>query len=599
MSKPQILIVEDEGIVAHDLQERVIKMGFEAPRISDTADDAITQATGLHPSLVLMDIRLNGTIDGIMAAETIRSSLGIPVVFLTAFADEDTLRRAKASEPYGYLMKPCGDTELRMTIDIALQNHATKDRIASTLHSVADGVICVDADGKVLSMNPAAESLTGWSEARAEHVAIGDVLEVDQEVVSQLTCKAAGGSSPGDLYSLALRHSDGSAPVSAEVHVGLLRTHDQEPNGSVIVIREVKHRLNADSKLLEAEHRAEILVQALPDAIFRLNRAGMVLDAHLPGAASTRGEDLLGSNLYSSHLPRLVVDQILTAVRWTLEKGEIRTLEFVLPSPTGVQRHWVHIVPSREDEAVMVMRDITALGLPAALNEVAVRDLMNKEMETLTQAMGEAVSDPLSTTVRLCEHLAAHFHTSLRLEGRACVRLIKETSSAIQDRMDDLTFFMSLKTCSMEKTQVSMRNLAIDVSTEVSGRYGDWRGEVSVGHLPECFGSEPLLRRLVGALVDNGLKFTRRRSAPVIEIGSHRGPDGVFYFVRDNGVGFNDRHSNQIFGPFQRLHKGANYNGVGLGLSIAQRIIERHGGQIWAEAKVGKGALVSFTLPLN
>ncbi len=88
VSKPQILIVEDEGIVAIDLQERVIKMGFEAPRISHTADDAVIQAIALRPSLVLMDIRLNGTIDGIVAAETIRSSLGIPVVFLTAFADE-------------------------------------------------------------------------------------------------------------------------------------------------------------------------------------------------------------------------------------------------------------------------------------------------------------------------------------------------------------------------------------------------------------------------------------------------------------------------------------------------------------------------------
>ncbi len=338
MSKPQILIVEDEGIVAIDLQERVIKMGFEAPRISHTADDAIVQATSFRPNLVLMDIRLNGTMDGIVAAETIRSSLGIPVVFLTAFADENTLRRAKASEPYGYLMKPCGETELRMTIDIALQNHASTKRIASTLHSVADGVICVDTDGTVLSMNPAAESLTGWSEAQAEHSAIGDVLEVDKEVVSRLTAKAADGRSPGGLYSLALRRSNDTAPVPTEVHVGLLRSHNEEPHGSVIVIRELKHRLSADSKLLQAENRAKILLEALPDAIFRLNRSGEVMDAHLPGAGTTRGGDLVGSNLYSSHLPRLVVDQILTALRLSLEKCEVSTLKFVLPSPTGAQR---------------------------------------------------------------------------------------------------------------------------------------------------------------------------------------------------------------------------------------------------------------------
>ena len=148
MGRPQILIVEDDGIVALDFLRRVIKMGFDCSQVSSTADDGIMQATRCKPSLILMDINLKGKPDGVTAARTIRSSLGIPVVFITAYSDRDTLNRAKASRPYGYLLKPCKETDLRMTIYLALQNHAIakrleddQSRIATTLSNIANRVM--------------------------------------------------------------------------------------------------------------------------------------------------------------------------------------------------------------------------------------------------------------------------------------------------------------------------------------------------------------------------------------------------------------------------------------------------------------------------
>ena len=117
--------------------------------------------------------------------------------------------------------------------------------------------------------------------------------------------------------------------------------------------------------------------------------------------------------------------------------------------------------------------------------------------------------------------------------------------------------------------------------------------------MPDCFACELLLRRLLGALLDNAFKFTRQRSKAQIQIGSLGLPDGMAYYVRDNGAGFDERYANQIFGPFHRLHRGGDYSGIGLGLAIAQRIIERHGGQIWAESQPGNGAVFSFTLPYS
>lgn len=121
MTKPQILIVEDEIIIAMDIQGNLIKLGYEAPTIVSSGQAAIEKTEKLQPDLILMDIKLNGEMDGIDAAKEIRERFNIPVAFLTAYADEMTLRRAKATDPIGILLKPFREREFRSFIKMALK----------------------------------------------------------------------------------------------------------------------------------------------------------------------------------------------------------------------------------------------------------------------------------------------------------------------------------------------------------------------------------------------------------------------------------------------------------------------------------------------
>ena len=123
MPQYRILVVEDEGIVALDIQGKLESMGYQVPCIVSSAEEAIGAATRLHPDLVLMDIQLEGELDGINAAEKINSDLGIPVVYLTAFFDEQTLALAKTARPFGYLLKPFEERELYTTVEIAIYRH--------------------------------------------------------------------------------------------------------------------------------------------------------------------------------------------------------------------------------------------------------------------------------------------------------------------------------------------------------------------------------------------------------------------------------------------------------------------------------------------
>ncbi len=121
MTKPQILVVEDEIIIAMDIQGNLIKLGYEAPTIVSTGEAAIEKTEKLQPDLILMDIKLNGDMDGIDAAKEIRERFDIPVAFLTAYADEMTLRRAKATDPIGILLKPFRERDFRSFIKMALE----------------------------------------------------------------------------------------------------------------------------------------------------------------------------------------------------------------------------------------------------------------------------------------------------------------------------------------------------------------------------------------------------------------------------------------------------------------------------------------------
>src|SRR5258708_2988905 len=129
MSTAQILVVEDEGIVARSLQRELRDFGYEVPLIASSGPDAIAKAASSQPDLVLMDIVLKGQMDGIEAARHMREELRIPVIYLTAYEDDETVQRARATEPFGYLIKPLEERELHTTIEMALYKHRMDQQV--------------------------------------------------------------------------------------------------------------------------------------------------------------------------------------------------------------------------------------------------------------------------------------------------------------------------------------------------------------------------------------------------------------------------------------------------------------------------------------
>ncbi len=183
MYRCEILVVEDEGIVARDIQATLERLGYSITGTVASGEEAINMARYNHPDLVLMDIVLKGPIDGIEAAQKIRDELDIPVIYLTANADEATVERAKLTEPFGYILKPFEERELHTVVEMALHKHRLERQLqereqwlSAVLRSIGDGVIATDDVGRVRFMNRIAEELTGWSQAEALDRQVGEIV---------------------------------------------------------------------------------------------------------------------------------------------------------------------------------------------------------------------------------------------------------------------------------------------------------------------------------------------------------------------------------------------------------------------------------------
>ncbi|EMK01951.1 response regulator [Leptospira sp. WS58.C1] len=186
MKAARILIVEDEGLVAQDIRHRLVRMGYPEPSIANTGETAVKQAIALQPDLILIDIVLaNGYLDGIDAAKRIRKFLDVPIVYITASSDSQTLTRAKLTEPNAYILKPFQTRELQIVIELILYKHQVEKElmekarlVSAELRNMQEGVIAFDSKGQISFMNLSAEKLTGWLESDAIGKPLGDVLSM-------------------------------------------------------------------------------------------------------------------------------------------------------------------------------------------------------------------------------------------------------------------------------------------------------------------------------------------------------------------------------------------------------------------------------------
>ena len=415
----RILVVEDERIVARDLAGALTDLGYVVPATVATGEEAIERARDLRPDVVLMDIRLPGAIDGIQAAASIREECRIPVIYLTAHSDDETLRRAMQTEPLGYLVKPFSAPQLRCAIEIALHRREINARLRERQQ---------------------------WLAAR-------------------------------------LRCGDGAA-------VGA--------------------------------------------------------DAGAPGV---------------SYL-NLVAEAL---AGWRLGEAEFE------------RRLAEHI---EELEAA------------------------NRELENFTCSVARDLRGPLRGIDGLSQSLIEDHAANLGPDGLKTLRQVRQTAGRMRQvidnllllSIDDLLLLSRVSKAEPRKNVVDLSAIATDVVAQLRQSTPQRTVRAVVEKDVRVEGDAPLLRIVLENLLGNAWKFTSQVEHARIEFGAIDRDGARVCFVRDNGAGFDMKQADQLFVAFHRLDSASEFEGNGLGLAIAQRAINRHGGRLWADGALGRGATFYFSL---
>ncbi len=657
--KTKILIVEDESIIAVDIQSNLERLGYSVCAIVDTGEQAVVTAAQLMPDIILMDIRLKDQMNGIEAARQIGMNQDTPVIFLTAFAEDDKIEEAKSSRPLGYLLKPVQERDLRVSIEIALHAstieaerklaeealHRSEERYRRITEAVTDYIYSVRIDnGKVVGTEygEACFAVTGYNceEFQTDpELWFNIIKEEDLCRVRRKTEEAACGRQV-EAFEYQIVKKDGN---ECWVRNSIVPEYDGE--GMLVsydgLIRNINSWKLAEEALKKSEEKYRNVVRNAIEAICVLQEGKFAYfnpeAVKLYGySAEELGQLLLEETIYSEdremvtsyHLRRLRGEQCTESYshRITTKDGRIRWVDIKAVTITWINHPAVLVfltdITERKQAEEALIKAHNQLEIEVR-ERTADYKSAKEEAERANQLKNEFLANISHELRTPMHHILSYSQSGMRSKYRSDPDKLVHFFGRIRSSGDRLMALLNdlLDLSKLESGKTDYEMTKTDVRMLIQSIVGDFshsakKKQICFDHnyidlVPTVPCDQSKIRQVLFNLISNAVKFTPDGKSITVSFesellgGGKRQKGGnlipsLVIKVEDEGIGIPENEQEAIFDKFIQSSKSKSHDGgTGLGLAICREIVTAHQGKIWAENNSKGGATFRISLPFE
>jgi len=636
MDSKRIFIVEDERIVALDLQVRLARLGHKVVGNVALGDEALKQIGDAKVDIILTDIKLEGNIDGIQLAEAVHDRYGIPLIFVTAYSDAKTLARVKASNACGFILKPFTDEELQATIDIGLHEHdlevklkQSEEQYRSLFDDAPVGYHEIDLKGKLVRVNRTELEMLGYEAADMVGRPVWHFLEegdtVRQDVFKKLR---TGEINPRPFERNYLRRNGQAVPVLAKDYP--IRSANGELLGIRSTIQDISVLKEEQSRLASffaiAEKSTSGIVIANQKGIVRyVNPAAeelLGIRSLMQDISASKKEHSKQATLYaivekSTNEIAMAQKEFMRYVHSAIELI-LRRKEDNLPGdksgvPTECETKEIDIVRAGDVRGTGEIRVTHTtwegeLAYLISIYDITDRKKVEEELKTLDKLKTEFISTvshelrtPLSITKEGVSLILDRIPGAINENQSTILVAAKNNIDRLARIIDDLLDISKIESGKIELKREPL-NIVDIVRQTVAGF--KLRAEEKKLELRTDFSAKDItlyadhdkVIQIFTNLIGNALKFTKKG---YIEISVKKLKDDIKCSVADTGIGISENDLPNVFNKFQQFTRvaGPGEKGTGLGLSIVKGLVEMHQGKINVESRLDSGTKFTFTFP--
>ena len=367
------------------------------------------------------------------------------------------------------------------------------------------------------------------------------------------------------------------------------------PRAKILIVDDRPENLFALQKLLivlgvevfQASSGNEALGLALDHDFF-----AAILDVQMPGMDGYELAELLRGNQSTATLPIIFVSAVFSDEYHHRKGYEAGAVDFISkPFIPEILLSKIKVFLDLFEQRHVLETMVEQLNFTNGQLE-----LVNQELETFSYSISHDLRAPLRAIDGFSRMLAEALKDDNKVNAQHYLETIHDNASQMNNLIDGLLQFSQLAFDPLASREIEMKELAEYVLQDVLSGQPERSVQVSVADLPAAWGDPLFIKQVFENLLQNAIKFSRNCEKAQVEIGFKPYFEKTAYFVRDNGAGFDMRYADKLFGVFQRMHSAAEFEGTGVGLAKVRRIILRHGGEVWAEARVNEGATFYFTL---